>query len=139
MQILLGRGSVSMGDDVDDHRRTLDVDPGRTLGSLLADALDTYPLASVAGEVSWVAEVVLGGYRRDEHGNLRSPEAHGLALLHVPYPTGEATVVPLNGYLLRTTVGELARRVPGDDLELHFRYLSDGQRYRKDQFVARYR
>ncbi|QGQ18455.1 hypothetical protein GC089_03270 [Cellulomonas sp. JZ18] len=139
MEITLSRGSVCMGDDVDDHRRTVDVDPDRTIGSVLADALEDYPLASVSGEVSWVAEVHLGDHERDEHGTRRSPVHHGLALLHVPYPTGEATVTPLSGYFLRTRVGELARRTRGGQVALHFRYLSDGQRHTREQFVALYR
>jgi len=40
-----------MGDDVDSHQWTLDVDPDRTLGSLVSQALREYRLASAAGEV----------------------------------------------------------------------------------------
>jgi hypothetical protein len=138
MQILLDRDSVCMGDDTDPHHRTLDVDPDRTLGSVLSQALREYRLASVAGEVSWVAEVRLGRYERDEHGTVHSPTSHGLALLHVPYPTGEPTVTALSRHFLATRVGELARRARGGQVTLHFRYLSEGAQQRPDQFAALY-
>jgi len=51
VQILVDRDSVCMGDDVDSHQWTLDVDPDRTLGSLVSQALREYRLASAAGEV----------------------------------------------------------------------------------------
>lgn len=138
MQIIVDRDSVSMGDDVDSHRWTLDVDPERTLGSLVSQALREYRLASVAGEVSWVVEVCLGSYRRDEHGALHSPSSYQLALLHVPYPTGEATVTALSRYFLATPVGKMAQRAEGGEVKLHFRYLSEGFRQRPEEFVARY-
>jgi hypothetical protein len=138
MQLVVDRDSVCMGDDTDSHRWTLDVDPDRTLGSLLSQALREYRLASVSGEVSWVAEVRYGGYERDEHGNVRSPASHGLALLHVPYPDGETTVTALSGHFLRMPVREIARRARGGEVRLHFRYLSEGVRQRPERFVAQY-
>jgi hypothetical protein len=35
MHIALDRDAVAMGDDTCDHDQTLDIDPGRTLGSLV--------------------------------------------------------------------------------------------------------
>ncbi|MGC4897132.1 hypothetical protein [Micromonospora sp. DT31] len=138
MQFSIDRDSVCMGDDVASHRVTLDVDPDRTLGSLLAQALREYRLASVAGEVSWIAEVTYGGYRRDEHGVVQSPWSHGLALLHVPYPVAETTVIPLSDHFLAMPLREMARRAGGGEVTVEFRYLSEGVRQRPEQFVARY-
>ncbi|MDO3686384.1 hypothetical protein [Micromonospora sp. C28ISP2-4] len=139
MLISIDRDSVCMGDDVDSHRVTLDVRPDRTLGSLLAQALREYRLASVAGEVSWIAEVSYGGYRRDEHGVVHPPVSHALALLHVPYPEGETTVIPLSSYFLAMPLREMAQRAGGAEVTLDFQYLSEGIRLRPDEFVARYK
>ncbi|AYF27847.1 hypothetical protein CSH63_10435 [Micromonospora tulbaghiae] len=136
--ISIDRDSVCMGDDVASHRVTLDVDPDRTLGSLLAQALREYRLASVGGEVSWIAEVSYGGYRRDEHGVVHAPVSHGLALLHVPYPDGETTIIPLSNHFLAMPLREMAGRAGGGAVTLDFRYLSEGARWRPEEFVARY-
>jgi hypothetical protein len=132
MRIVVDRDSVHAGDDTDDHRRTLDVDPDRTLGSLVSQVLREYPLASVVGEVSWLVEVRLGHH---EDGTGHSPTSHALALLHVPYPRSEATVTALSRNHLRTAVGEMARR---GEVRLHFRYISEGKRRRTDEFAALY-
>ncbi|KAB1903516.1 hypothetical protein F8279_23525 [Micromonospora sp. AMSO1212t] len=139
MQFSIDRDSVCMGDDVDSHRVTLDVRPHRTLGSLLAQALRKYRLASVGGEVSWIAEVTYGGYRRDERGFVHPPVSHALALLHVPYPEGETTIIPLSDYFLAMSLREMAERAGGAEVTLNFHYLSEGARWRPEEFIARYK
>lgn len=138
MQFALNRDSVHAGDDTVSHQRSLDVDPDRTLGALVSQALRDYPLPYVMGEVSWLVEVRLGRYETDEHGTRHSPTSCGLALLHVPYPTREATVTALNRHFLQTPVGELARQARGGEVKLHFRYITEGQRQRPDEFAALY-
>ncbi|MET8065476.1 hypothetical protein [Micromonospora sp. NPDC005313] len=138
MQFSIDRDSVCMGDDIDSHRVTLDVRPDRTLGSLLAQALRKYRLASVAGEVSWIAEVSYGGYRRDERGLVHPPMSHALALLHVPYPEGETTIIPLSNYFLTMPLREMAQQAGGAEVTLNFQYLSEGARWRSEDFIARY-
>ncbi|MBO4140816.1 hypothetical protein J5U46_11715 [Micromonospora tulbaghiae] len=139
MQFSIDRDSVCMGDDVASHRLTLDVRPHRTLGSLLAQALRKYRLASVGGEVSWIAEVTYGGYRRDERGLVHPPVSHALALLHVPYPEGETTIIPLSNYFLAMSLREMAERAGAAEVILNFHYLSEGARWRPEEFIARYK
>lgn len=138
MKISIDRDSVCMGDDVDSHRVLLDVRPQRTLGSLLAEALRRYPLASVGGEISWIAEVTYGSYRADERGLTHPPMSHALALLHVPYPEGEKAIIPLNRYFLDMTLREMAERAGGAEVTLNFHYLSEGARWRPEDFIARF-
>ncbi|MBQ1041365.1 MULTISPECIES: hypothetical protein [unclassified Micromonospora] len=139
MQFSIDRDSVCMGDDVDSHRVTFHVRPHRTLGSLLAQALRKYRLASVGGEISWIAEVTYGGYRSDERGSLHSPTTHALALLHVPFPEGETTIIPLSNYFLSMPLREMAERAGGAEVTLNFHYLSEGARWRPEEFIARYK
>ena len=138
MQFSIDRDSVCMGDDIEAHRVTLDVRPDRTLGSLLAQALREYRLAAVGGEVSWIAEVTCGGYRPDERGLVHPPTSHALALLHVPYPEGEVSIIPLSNYFLGMPLRTMAERAGGAEVTLNFHYLSEGARWRPEDFIARF-
>jgi hypothetical protein len=79
--------------------------------------------------------VRLGRYECDEDGTIHTPTSHDLALLRVPYPTGEKTVTALNRRLLLASVGEMARQ---GEVTLHFRYLSEGTPKRPEEFAALY-
>ncbi len=49
MRVAVGRDSVAMGDDVYDHRLTVEVDDGLSLAQAVAKVRETYRLASIAG------------------------------------------------------------------------------------------
>lgn len=137
MQVTVDRDSVCMGDDCEDHARTLEVPPDTRVGALLTDLLSRPFLAHVAGEVSWLVELRFG---RDEvvGAEWRRAPRVAVALLHVPYPSGAPTVVALNDFLLRETLGRTSEvhRAP---VAVHFGYLSAGQQVPVDAFAARYR
>ena len=137
MQVTVDRDSVCMGDDCEDHARTLEVPPDTRVGDLLPDLLSRPFLAHVAGEVSWLVELRFG---RDEvvGAEWRRAPRVAVALLHVPYPGGAPTIIALNDVLLRETLGRTseAHHAP---VAVHFGYLSAGQQVPVPAFAERYR
>ena len=95
MQVTVDRDSVCMGDDCEDHARTLEVPPDTRVGDLLPDLLSRPFLAHVAGEVSWLVELRFG---RDEvvGAEWRRAPRVAVALLHVPYPGGAPTIIAMS-------------------------------------------
>ena len=57
IRIRLDRDSVAMGDDVESHELAVELPDDATPADLLARAIDTRFLASVAGDVAWLLRV----------------------------------------------------------------------------------
>jgi hypothetical protein len=126
MLVTVDRESVAMGDDVDSHVQTIKADPSLTVGALLGRLMHPGhpPLASVAGEVSWLFELQLA--TGPDRWKDRASEP--LALVNVPDNGEPPCIIPLSTWHLQRSLRELAKRSTDGSVTLYFRYCMSGHR-----------